>query len=80
AILSSDAILGSCVKSETATELRLVDQCNTAYDLCKFELYDALVSRYTNFLGNTIERIESQTPLQAIHGTITWNPPAGATL
>ncbi|MDE4992660.1 DUF3281 family protein, partial [Francisella tularensis] len=23
---------------------------------------------------------ESQTPLQAIQGTITWNPPAGATL
>ncbi|MDE4998889.1 DUF3281 family protein, partial [Francisella tularensis] len=73
-------ILGSCVKSDTATVVRILDQCNTAYDLCKFELNDALVSRYTNLLGKKIERIESQTQLQAIQGTITWNPPAGATL
>ncbi|MDE5028376.1 DUF3281 family protein, partial [Francisella tularensis subsp. holarctica] len=51
ASLSSAAILGSCGKSETATELRIVDQCYTANDLCKFELNDALVSRYTNLLG-----------------------------
>ncbi|APC95293.1 DUF3281 family protein [Francisella tularensis subsp. novicida] len=80
AILSSAAILGSCGKSETATQLRIVDQCNTANDLCKFELTNAVVSRYTNLLGKTIERVESQTPLQDIQGTITWNPPAGATL
>ncbi|AEB27516.1 hypothetical protein FNFX1_0568 [Francisella cf. novicida Fx1] len=79
-IISSAAILGSCGKSETATELRIVNQCNTSNDLCKFELTNAVVSRYTNLLGKTIERVESQTPLQDIQGTITWNPPAGATL
>ncbi|AEB27974.1 DUF3281 family protein [Francisella hispaniensis] len=79
AIISSAAILGSCSKSETDTELRIVDQCNTANDLCKFELTNAVVSRYTNLLGKTIERLESQIPLQDIQGTITWNPPAGAT-
>ncbi|MDE5007265.1 DUF3281 family protein, partial [Francisella tularensis subsp. holarctica] len=77
AILYSASILGSCGKSEPATDLRIVDQCNTANDLCKFEINDALVSRYNYLLGKTIERIESQSPLQASQGTITWNPPAG---
>ncbi|MDE5012719.1 DUF3281 family protein, partial [Francisella tularensis] len=38
AILSSAAILGSFGKSETATELRILDQCNTANDIWKCEL------------------------------------------
>ncbi|APA82231.1 DUF3281 family protein [Francisella tularensis] len=80
AIVSSAALLGSCGKSETATELRIIDQCNTANTLCKFELANTVLSRYTNALGKTIERVESQTPLQNIQGTITWIPSAGATL
>ncbi|AJI45534.1 DUF3281 family protein [Francisella tularensis subsp. novicida] len=79
-VISSTVLLASCDKPRTATELRIVDHCNTANDLCEFELTDAVVSRYTNILGKTIERVESQTPLHDsdIKGTITWNLPIGA--
>ncbi|AJI45233.1 DUF3281 family protein [Francisella tularensis subsp. novicida] len=81
-VISSTALLANCGKSETARELRIVDDCNTVKNLCKFELTDAEVSHYTNILGKNIERVESQTPLHDsdIKGTITWNTPAGATL
>ncbi|WP_043024599.1 DUF3281 family protein [Francisella tularensis] len=79
-IVISAALLGSCGKSESVPALRIVSQCNTANDLCKFELANTVLSRYTNVLGKTIERVESQTPLQNIQGTISWIPPASATL
>ncbi|AVC45060.1 hypothetical protein B4919_04650 [Francisella tularensis subsp. novicida] len=79
-VISSTVLLASCGKTTTAKELRIVDNCDTANDLCEFELTDAVVSRYTNVLGKTIERVESKTPLRDsdIKGTITWNTPAGA--
>ncbi|APA83200.1 DUF3281 family protein [Francisella tularensis] len=80
AIISGTVLLASCGKTTTATELRIVDQCTPASDLCEFELTDAVVSRYTNMLGKTIERVESKTPLHDIQGTITWNAPATASL
>ncbi|WP_411763017.1 DUF3281 family protein [Francisella hispaniensis] len=80
AIISSTVLLASCGKTETAKELRIVDNCDTAKDLCQFELTDAVVSRYTNILGKTIERVESKTPLNDIKGTITWNAPGSSSL
>ncbi|APD51306.1 DUF3281 family protein [Francisella hispaniensis] len=80
AIISSVAALASCGKTTTAKELRIVDKCTSAKGLCEFELTDAVVSRYTNILGKTIERVESKTPLHDIQGTITWNAPATASL
>ncbi|AEB28628.1 DUF3281 family protein [Francisella hispaniensis] len=82
AIISSVAALASCGKTETAKELRIIDKCNTSNDLCEFELTDAVVSRYTNALGKTIERVESKTPLRDsdIKGTITWHAPDTAVL
>ncbi|APC94498.1 DUF3281 family protein [Francisella tularensis subsp. novicida] len=80
AIISGTVLLASCGKTTTATELRIVDQCTPANDLCEFELTDAVVSRYTNILGKTIERVESKTPLHDIQGTITWNAPSTAGL
>ncbi|MBK2111788.1 DUF3281 family protein [Francisella tularensis subsp. novicida FSC159] len=79
-IVISAALLGSCGKSETVPSLRIVSQCNMTNDLCMFELANTVLSRYTNVLGKTIERVESQTPLQNFQGTISWIPPASATL
>ncbi|MBK2356642.1 DUF3281 family protein [Francisella hispaniensis] len=82
AIISSTVLLASCGKTTTAKELRIIDNCTEAKDLCEFELTDAVVSRYTNILGKTIERVESKTPLHDsdIKGTITWNAPGSAAL
>ncbi|APD50742.1 DUF3281 family protein [Francisella hispaniensis] len=80
AIVSTATLLGSCGKTETANELRIVDECNENNDLCRFELADTQVSRYTNILGKTIERVLSQTPLNDIQGTVGWNASAGASL
>ncbi|AJJ47412.1 hypothetical protein DR83_1791 [Francisella tularensis subsp. novicida] len=78
--ISGIVILGSCGKTETANELRIVDECNDVRDLCRLELANTQVSRYTNFLGKTIKRVQSQTPLHRIQGTITWNASAGTSL
>ncbi|MBK2356638.1 DUF3281 family protein [Francisella hispaniensis] len=80
AIIFAIELLGSCGKTETANELRIVDECNETNDLCRFELSDAQVSRYTNILGKTIERVLSQTPLNDIQGAIGWNASAGVSL
>ncbi|ABK89989.1 DUF3281 family protein [Francisella tularensis subsp. novicida] len=78
--ISGIVILGSCGKTETVNELLIVDQCNDVRDLCRLELANAQVSRYTNFLGKTIKRLQSQTPLRDIQGTVTWNASAGTSL
>ncbi|AEB28624.1 DUF3281 family protein [Francisella hispaniensis] len=78
AIVSTATLLGSCGKTETANELRIVDECNENNDLCRFELADTQVSRYTNVFGKNIERVQSQTPLNDMQGTIRWDAPAGA--
>ncbi|EDO66286.1 conserved hypothetical protein [Francisella tularensis subsp. holarctica FSC022] len=86
AIISSAALLEGCGKTETTNELRIVYQCADVEDfdnddvLCRLELTNVVVSRYTNILGKTIERVESKTPLHDIQGTITWNAPSTASL
>lgn len=72
AILASAGLMSSCINKETTSELRIDEQCNTASDLCKFELTNAEVTRQTNLLGQTRETIVSQSSLQNIEGTITW--------
>ncbi|WP_044247600.1 DUF3281 family protein [Francisella hispaniensis] len=80
AIIFTIELLGSCGKTETANELRIVDECNENNDLCRVELAETQVSRYTNFLGKNIERVQNQTPLKDIQGTIRWNASAGSSL
>lgn len=82
AIISGTVLLASCGKTTTAKELRIVHQCTDNNDMCEFELTDAVVSRYTNMLGKTIERVESKTPLRDgdIKGVIRWDVPASAEL
>lgn len=70
-------MLASCTESSTDSELRIVDQCNTASGLCKFELTDAVVIRQSFILGKATTRVVSQTPIQSIEGDITWVAPDG---
>ncbi|MBK2356636.1 DUF3281 family protein [Francisella hispaniensis] len=89
AIILLSILLGGCGKTETTNELRIVYQCNTVDNtlmefnddsaLCRFELVSAQVSRYTNVLGRTIERVQSQTPVRDSQGSITWILPQDAT-
>lgn len=86
AIISSAALLEGCGKTETTNELRILYQCADVEDfdngdvLCRLELTNVVVSRYTNVLGKAIQRVQSQTPLRDIQGAIAWNLPAGARL
>ncbi|AEB28623.1 hypothetical protein FN3523_0766 [Francisella hispaniensis] len=74
--------IGGCGKTETVNKLRIVYQCNTVDNtliefnddsaLCRFELVSAQVSRYTNILGGTIERVRSQTTVRDSQGSIRW--------
>ncbi|MDE4976181.1 DUF3281 family protein, partial [Francisella tularensis subsp. holarctica] len=69
AIISSATLLEGCGNNETTNELRIVYQCADVEDfdnddvLFMLELNNVVVSRYTNILLNTIERVESKTPL-----------------
>ncbi|MFP8922286.1 DUF3281 family protein [Francisella tularensis] len=86
AIISSAALLEGCGKTETTNELRILYQCADVEDfdngdvLCRLELTNVVVSRYTNVLGKAIQRVQSQTPLRDIQGAIVWNLLAGARL
>ncbi|AEB28405.1 DUF3281 family protein [Francisella hispaniensis] len=76
-ILVVALVLSSCSDNETTKELRIEKECNSDAHLCKFELVNAVVTRQTNFLGKTIERIQSKSTLQSIQGTIIWSAENG---
>ena len=76
-LISGVAMLASCTESSTDSELRIVDQCNTASGLCKFELTDAVINRQSYILGKATTHVVSQTPIQSIEGDITWVAPGG---
>ncbi|APD50744.1 DUF3281 family protein [Francisella hispaniensis] len=84
AILSSALLLGSCGGSETTSELRMLYECSLVERvgdkdaLCRFELANVEVSRYTNVLGKVVERVHSQTTVRDSQGLITWILPQDA--